>query len=422
MEAESPTHSKWSPAARVAFRFAFAYLVLFTCSPAAMWDAIVPGLARAAFGVEIIYRPNGSGDTTYNYVQLFASVSLALLAAGLWSALDREREAYPKLGRWTLVVARYYLAMMMIGYGVVKICGNQFPQPSLATLMTSYGTASPMGLAWTFTGFSPAYQAFGGLLELSAALLLAFRRTTTVGALLCAGVMSNVVMLNYCFDIAAKILSTHLLLLALVIASLDARRLVDALLRNRATEPVEHAPHFSNPKLHVAGRVVKGLALATMLLLNVWVNASYALQDRERSPVYGVWQVEELREDGVDRPALVTDAERWRYLIFDRSDSLVVQHMDGSFSYYDAAIDLDAGTLTLSEVGERWGAYIYLNPPLAAEPVEHAWTVDAHDGQALELSGALGGPALRLRATAQPLDFLLTTRGFNWVNETPLNE
>src|SRR4026207_121189 len=76
----------WSPVKRVLFRFAFCYLVLYSFPfpleyipyvgmvgmwTFQMWNRLVPWVGKQVFGLTITVFPNGSGDTTFNYVQVF---------------------------------------------------------------------------------------------------------------------------------------------------------------------------------------------------------------------------------------------------------------------------------------------------------------------------------------------------------------
>ena len=105
---------------------------------------------RRVFGVEIEYRPAGSGDTTWNYVQLFdfamISVAVTLLwsfAAGVGKRLRRRQHlGYPYLHEWLRIYVRFYLAQMMIVHGAVKVIKLQFPiRGRLACFIP---TASPL--------------------------------------------------------------------------------------------------------------------------------------------------------------------------------------------------------------------------------------------------------------------------------------
>src|SRR5215470_3260707 len=192
---------KWKPATCVAFRFCFAYLALyifpfpFTYIPfvgtlagkyQSLWNAVVVWTGKHVLHLsyDITVLPNGSGDTTWNYVQVFCFLVLAIAAGLVWSALDRRRQRYAKTYRWLRLVVRFSLGSALIGYGMFKVIPVQMPAPLLSTLLEPYGEASPMGLLWTFIGASRGYEMFTGCAELIGGLLLILPRTTALGALI----------------------------------------------------------------------------------------------------------------------------------------------------------------------------------------------------------------------------------------------
>src|ERR1044071_6897724 len=98
------------------------------------------------------------------------------------------------------------------------------------------GGTSPMRLMWAFMGYSLPYTVFAGLAEVTGGVLLLWRRTATLGALVVAIVMTNVVLMNLCYDVPVKLFSTLLLVFAIAIGLPDARRLLGAVLGRAAAE------------------------------------------------------------------------------------------------------------------------------------------------------------------------------------------
>ena len=101
----------WSLPKRIAFRFAFSYLSIynfpfpFNALPQfetlavgydRLWERVVRPVGKAVFGVDASILPNGSGDTTFNYVQVFCFFVTAALATAVWSALDRKPRSYTR--------------------------------------------------------------------------------------------------------------------------------------------------------------------------------------------------------------------------------------------------------------------------------------------------------------------------------------
>ena len=219
----------WGPVTRVLFRFAFAYRLLFIVPLPPLWLALVPWVGRQVFHVDATVRYwfqsfAGGGDTTFHYVQVFCLVVLAAAAAALWTALDRKRLNYVRLHDWLRVVVRFYLALAMFVYGGGKVIPDQFPSPAPEALVQPVGEAAPVALLWTFMGASASYTMFTGAAEMLGGLLLTTRRTTLLGALVCVGVLSNVFMLNVGYDVPVKVLSFHLLAMAVFLVVPDLRR------------------------------------------------------------------------------------------------------------------------------------------------------------------------------------------------------
>jgi hypothetical protein len=244
----SHEEAPWHVGQRILFRFAFCYIVLYYAPsvigafPGAGW--LLRGythlwsLIYAFFHLNVVHEQTGSGDTMFDFIQLAAIMIFALTGGTIWTILDRRRLHYAGLHGWLRVLARYALAFALLAYGVAKIIPpTQFPPLQARQLTESYGQSSPMGLLWNFMGFSPAYTIFAGCAELIPAFLLLFRRTALLGSLLAAGVMLNVVMLNFCYDVPVKLYSLNLLLLAIFLALPEFRRLFRFFVLNRPVMP-----------------------------------------------------------------------------------------------------------------------------------------------------------------------------------------
>jgi hypothetical protein len=119
--------------------------------------------------------------------------------------------------------------------------------------------------------------------------------------------------------------------------------------------------------------------------------------------LYGIWDVERLSVDGEVRPAEANDYDRrWRRVIFDAPDELVVQRTDDSFARYGVSIDRGSGTLALTKGNSR------------------SWTsrfsFDRPDDDRLILDGEVDGQRIvaQLRLV-EPSAFPLLNSSFRWV-------
>ena len=378
----------------------------------ALWNLVIPWIGRHVLGIRepITVLPNGSGDTTWNYVQLFGMVMISLVVGTAWAFADRKRRNYAALNYWTMIVVRYALAWAMVMYGLIKVFKAQFPFPGLTTLTQTYGEASPMGLAWTFMGYSPGYNLFAGGAETLAGLLLLSRRTTTFGALVAIGVTANIVAMNFSYDIPVKLFSSTLLLMGLYLLGNDIRRVADLLVFNRATAPVEYPPHFTRRWARITRVVLKTIFVLLLAAIGVMARgqAHEYGPDGPKPPLYGLYEVEGFSVGGVVRPPLTTDGPRWRQLIVEQYGFAVVRTMDGKRGFFGASADVEAHTLTLQRGGEQ--------------PVEYRLQYEQPNPDALVLRGDIAeGPAEIILRKLDPNDFELVKRGFRWVNEYPYN-
>src|SRR5690606_6104339 len=184
---------KWSFIKKFLFRFFFVFCVL-TILPAigSIIFTIVSKLLNYLLNSNITYHSSGSGDTLYDYYKLVFTLAAALTAACIWSIADRKTINYKLILYWQETYIRYYLGVFMLIYGFSKVIKTQFSHPSLTSLMLPLGNKSPMGMAWTFMGISDTYTIFSGLCEVLGGLLLMYRKTRTLGAIVCFGVTLNI--------------------------------------------------------------------------------------------------------------------------------------------------------------------------------------------------------------------------------------
>jgi uncharacterized membrane protein YphA (DoxX/SURF4 family) len=283
-----------------------------------LWNAVVPWVSNGVLNLRhdftrgYLNTASGSKDTAFVYVQVLCYLVIAVVATIVWSLLDRRRPNYEWMHKWFIVYLRLVLAVGMIPYGVLKMFPLQFPAPSLSRLLQTYGDSSPMGLMWTFMGASRSYSFFGGAAEVLAGILLVIPRLATLGALVCIGVMSNVLMLNLGYDVPVKLGSIHLLLMAGIVVAPDLRRLADFFVLNRRVEPANARPLFRVKWLNrsaVALQVAFGVVLLSYNLYQSNQKAKHLVEFRENSPLYGIWSVDEFKVDGqVAAPLIATKA------------------------------------------------------------------------------------------------------------------
>jgi hypothetical protein len=428
-EAETPAVvSEWSIVKRVGFRLAAAYFFLYAfpfpigAIPGTetlgsyynrIWEMMVPWVAKHILHVSyaVSYVETGSGDTTFNWVQHFVFCALAIIAAVVWSLLDRKRLNYDRLHHWLRLYVRIYVGGIMISYGAYKVIQSQFPAPNLSRLTQPYGESSPMGLLWTFMGSSYAYNLFTGAAEVVGGALIIIPPLATLGALLTIAAMGNVFVLNMAYDVPVKLFSFNLIMMATFIVLPDAERLLNVFVLNKATRPAAPRPLFKRLRLNDAMRWLQLLLLAVFLgvsLYQSWQQAQQLAGGRLAEPLLGVWSVYEYAEDGKPRPPSMSDPTRWQRVLFEYANRLGVQFMDAPSQRFPMQLDEQNRMIKLTSRDDpNWRSELHydVTPP-----------------NTMMLKGEMNGHQVEMKLQRKDLSsFRLLNRGFHWISEAPFN-
>ena len=412
----------WNISQKIAFRFFAVYIFLFTMSNQfvasgifdKLWRIVVPWFAKNILQLEkdITIFTNGSGDTTYNFVSLLVFALIAAIVTVVWTAFNPQKPQDSKLLDPLVVLVRYYIIFQMVTYGLAKLFYLQFQEPMFSRLIQPYGESSPMGLLWTFMGFSKGYTIMAGAAEFLGGMLLLFRKTRTLGAMVVFGVMVNVMAMNFFYDVPVKILSSHLVFLSVFLLVLDGRRLLNFLILNKEA-PAREINHFiTNPKIRRIKDYIKwglvsiGLGLAFYQMFNLVSQYGPAA---EKPPLYGLHEVETFERNGEIIPPLTTDSTRWDKLIIQRAGAARVHFMPNNRQFYDFKPDSLENFVLINVSGDTTGM---LDTLFFTQP----------DSNLLELEGILASDTLKIRLKSRQKDsFLLMNRGFHWVSEYPHN-
>jgi hypothetical protein len=423
----------WSLPKQLAFRFFFLFFLLYIFfNPNGVipftetlfgwyiqpFHQLIPWFGRHILHLSypITTFTNGSGDTTYDFVVLLFILVVSLLGCAVWSWFHRRHQAYPTLYYWLNFILRYYVAITMLSYGLFKVIKLQFPFPGLSSLLEPYGRSSPMGLAWNFMGYSDGYNYFAGFAEVTAGLLLLFRRTTVAGALLAFVVCSNVMAMNYCFDIPVKLLSTMLVFMSLYLLSDNFSAIAGFLFQKRTVSLKQPpAPPFKKRTVRIAWAAGKGVFIAFLLIASGYqlVDARTSYGDAAPHVAFrGIYDVRTFIRNKDTLPALMTDTFRWKQLVIDGSPTYPFATIrgidDSSRGYYSFKLDTVKRTMILASYRDSMEKYRF--------------TYRLPKSDSLILSGAWKKDSLEIRLKAYDWkNFLLVRRGFHWINEYPLN-
>ena len=396
----------------VAFRFGVVYLTLFSLATqisgslipnpwftyrglGRLWPMrdVTHWVARTFFGVDVPLDDVSGGETLFFWIQWVWLLVASVVITAVWSLLARRRRYSPWVP-WLRLAVRVLLAASMLEYGMTKVIPTQFPAPPLTALVTPAGEMTLSALLWTTIGSAPAYQIATGCVEVLAGVLLLLPWTVPLGAILALVSLLQVLLLNLTFDIGVKLVTAHLIVLAVILLVPAIRLKTDTTLEVRLKADT------------TIGRLLPVALGVYLLATQAWINWNFwhvAAGGRAQSVLHGIWNVERLTVDGAARPAESNDYDRrWRRVIFEKEAELVIQRTDDSFARYGLAVERSSGTLTLTKgTSRRWSSRL---------------TYDRTSADQMTLAGEIDGQ--RIDAALRRVDpsaFPLLNSGFRWV-------
>jgi hypothetical protein len=360
----------------------------------------VPGIwvARHLFhmtGPMTQARSGDNGDVGEEFARLLLSVVIGLVAASVWTAWDRARPRAGWVRETTRVMLRYSIALGIASYAVAKLIPMQFPALSPFTLEQRVGELRPMTLLWTFMEYSRPYAFFGGVMELVAVLLLCFRRTATLGAIVCVAVMSNVMMMNIAYDVPVKLYATMTVVSAAVLVLYDLPRLTAFFLTNRTAPPAEDS--FFHQRIGLGTRwVIKVLAVGSVIVSSVAAMRPAIARRASAEPMNGPWEVTSFTRNGV-RVDSTADPSRWRRMFIDANSVIIRLENDSVLG----CGRMGSTTLALSCARGRTGSLQWLR-----------------EGDILSLTGTFDGAPVQISAQRiNPAQHRLLGSGFHVISD-----
>ena len=103
---------------------------------------------------------------------------------------------------------------------------------------------------------------------------------------------------------------------------------------------------------------------------------------------------------------LLTNEQRWRYLVIDYKDRCSVMYMDDEVKWLNLEIDTSQSKLSIYEYDyEQYNNFSF-----------------SKEADRLTIEGTLGRDTLKIKMKAKDLNEMrLPNRGFHWINEYPFN-
>lgn len=361
---------------------------------------------------------------------------------------DAEGAEPARQSRWITAAwcAHWLLRMFVAGYffiyGWTKVFLLQMGTIDYPESLITVGEKSPMGILWTWMGYSPTIQFAAGAIEVLVGLLLLWRRTAALGALAGLAAGFSVWLLNMTYDVPVKGLSGMLAVLSAVILIPWIPRVFRFLTGAPVTRAV--LPNAVPPeKLRRATRFFPALAGVLAIVLP-FVTQSMVLpgsgSEDEPTPLAGVWRVS---TDSRGPAENLAEDSRWSQIAFGTREASrpAASSPDGEPPSRIVAVREVDGTLWLGTYtlrGEPGGdgnatVDVTLDAPIGGDTNLGQTSDDGEDtksqgGEVIEESFtvSLGGDELTLggdrtlHATRDAEGEYLFDKGFSWTG-MPVN-
>lgn len=358
----------------------------------------------------------GSGDYSYAWAQFYTYLILSFAGAIIWTIVHRKREtSYNTLGYFLRTMVRYYVSIVALTYGIIKLFALQMIPPNLSQLATPLGDYLPMRFSWMFFGYSTPYQIFSGAIETLTGLLLLNRKSVTLGALLALATFTNVFMLNLSYDIPVKLYSMQVMIYSLFLVLGDWRRLSNFFLLNRAVPATALYDIELTKRWQRIGRWILKLAFIIVFIIIPFIES----RDRYRNglkqvasgPITtGIYNIKVFAKNGDTVAVATNEDEEWKDFIFD------VNGM-GSINTTDS----------LFRQRYRRGYFMY-QPDTAKQvidfrkfPMDSVPLFSLHykiiDDNRLHLWGPVRNDTLYFELEKSKRHFQLTENQFHWISE-----
>ncbi len=419
--AELETHDRFALARRLAERFA---LIAFGLYHVPLFLNDYPSLGGGGFddkGLALkwghVFTPPGmwvarhvfhmtgampgayqgdNGDVGEEFGRLLLAVAIGLVGAIVWTIADRRRPRARWVSETLHLLLRYSIVLGLASYGIAKLFPTQFPPIGAMELEQRVGQLTPMGLLWAFMEYSRPYAFFGGVMEMTAVVLLCVRRTATLGAIVCLAVMANVAALNYAYDVPVKLYATMIVVSAAVLLLYDAPRLLGVFVRDVAAGPSRLSSALRD-RIPGAARWSIKIAVVGSVVVSSVVAMRSATGTAPPSALDGAWTVTSFTRDGQANET-IGDSLRWHGVVVENNRVMIQLASNGRIGC-GRTPSPDASAITLGCANSHRG--------------DLRWT---RDGNVLQLEGTFDGA--RVAASARHVersDYQLFRRAFRWI-------
>ena len=279
---------------------------------------------------------------------LFLLSFLAILSMILTPFLLRffstnQREKFKK---YIVLIATYYLALILLKYGFDKVFKAQFYLPEPNILYTPFGKLDKDILFWSTMGTSYSYNLFMGFSEIIPAILILFSRTRQIGLLISMGVLINVFAINLSFDISVKLFSGFLLLINLFLMIPTLKVMWNVLILKKQSGLNESTGLAISKSIKITLKSILIFILFTESLFPYLMNGNFNDDHSKRPFLNGAYHVKEFIENG---KKLTCKSSPIKRIFIHRDGYLIFQNQQDEMSDCKLEINQIKNTFILTD-------------------------------------------------------------------------
>jgi hypothetical protein len=325
----------WKSYQKIAFRIAFIFFILMTIPENPGWYTQWFTFDWTSLHYRDLYdiaryQPafiRGAGF--YGYAEWLVLFAVSVAGGAIWTLLDRKRTEYNVLYYWLSVIVRYRAAIGIIGFAFTKVLPVQMPYPSTGILNTNFGDLTAQKIYWLSISIVPWYQVFAGVVELTAGVLLFFRKTAVLGAIILFGALGDIVYVNFAYDGGVHVYSSYFVLFAAFIIAKEIPKIYNLFILERYTVPVNFDLKFKEQWLKTTRIVLKTGVIFLFLFVFFYIQLNNFLYDPYKQPaakgvpsLRGYYQVSEFKLNNQVIPYSPQDSLAWQDVTFENWTTL----------------------------------------------------------------------------------------------------
>lgn len=282
----------------------------------------------------VTYLPHFWAETS-TLADWLLFLSLSLVLAYVWGR-KQLFIPYEKLFYYLRVFSRYKLASILFVAGFLKVFPIYVAELSLSHLNTGYGYFTHWKHLLLSLSVAPAYLVFLGVVEVLAAVLLLFRKTSFLAILFVIPFYGNIFLADLAYEGGNYLFPVYVVLLSLPIFSYDLSRLSSLIVHRVPTNPAGYTYNWSISKLRYFRITAKvGFSVVFIGLVGYQSFASYRTGKSFYYPeqaglpnIAGKYWVVDFVLNGDTIAASPTEKRRWKDVVFEKWNTLSIRVND----------------------------------------------------------------------------------------------